>query len=195
MSQLWVKIKNTFIYELPVIRLYALLYFIGITVGAFIAALLRNEFSFEAQLLFSPENAASFFSAFSQQFLFFLVLFFLGVTVIGMPLVPFYPLYKGFSLGLLVALSVIFSGVRGFIFGALAFFAQNFYYTVLGYFLCYSSTRLSISLFTLLQGKAGRSVPYREFKVHIVCFLILLPFLAMGALWVSRVVPILLYLL
>ncbi len=190
MSQVLDRIRKTFVYELPIIRLYALLYLIGIVIGVIGAILLRKDFSSEAQFLLSAENAGTFFAAFLQQFFSFLILFFLGLTVIGLPLIPFFPLYKGFSLGLLVSLSVIFSGVRGFLFGTLSFFVQNLYYTLLAYFLCYSSTRLSISLFTLMRGRAKHGVPYREFQTHTLCFLILIPLLCLGALWESRMVPV-----
>lgn len=192
MSQLMSKIKKTFIYELPLIRLYAFLYLIGLFVGVAAAVLLRGDFSDQAYYLFSPENAGDFLSVFLQQLVFFLLLFFLGLTVIGISLIPLYPLYKGFSLGLLVALSVILSGVRGFVFGALAFFAQNLYYTFLGYFICYSSTRLSVSLFSLLRGRGKHGVSYREFREHIFYFIILIPFILLGALWESKVVPLIL---
>ncbi|MBQ7936302.1 MAG: stage II sporulation protein M [Clostridia bacterium] len=195
MNRFMSKIKKSFTYELPIIRLYALLYLIGVFIGAGAAVLLKNDFSAQAQLLFNPENAGDFFSSLLQQLVFFLLLFFLGLTVIGMPLMPLYPLYKGFSIGLLIALSVILSGVRGLIFGTLAFFAQNIYYTVLGYFICYSSTRLSISLFSLLRGRGKHGVSYREFREHIFCFLMIIPFLLLGALWESKVVPLILNLI
>ena len=192
MNRFMSKIKKSFTYELPIIRLYALLYLIGVFIGAGAAVLLKNDFSAQAQLLFNPENAGDFFSSLLQQLVFFLLLFFLGLTVIGMPLMPLYPLYKGFSIGLLIALSVILSGVRGLIFGTLAFFAQNVYYAVLGYFICYSSTRLSVSLFQLLCGKGRHGGSYREFRIHIICFFASLILLIPAALWESKLVPLLL---
>ncbi len=190
MSGIVQKIKMTFIYELPIIKIYSLLYFAGVVIGSISAVMLRSDFSDQANLLFSSENSPTLFTAFAQQGIFFLIIFLLGLTVVGMPLIPLYPLYKGFSFGLLIALAVILSGVRGFVFGTLAFFAPNLLYTVLGYFLCYSSTRLSISLFGLLKGEGKHGGSYREFKVHIVCFAVLIPFLFLGAFWESHVVPL-----
>lgn len=192
MNRLLRKIKKTYIQELPVIRLYGLLYLIGVFIGAGTAVLLRNDFSTQAQLLFSPENSCGFFAAFLQQFIFFLLIFLLGLTVVGIPLVPLYPLYKGFSIGLLIALAAILSGWRGLILGTLAFFVQNFFYTVLGYFLCYSSSRLSVVLFELLKGRGKHGAAYREFLRHSYCLLAVSPFLLCGALWEWKMVPVIL---
>ncbi len=192
MSAFMSKIKRMICVELPIIRIYSILYLIGLFVGVAAAVLLRNDFTDQARLLFSSENVGGFLSVFLQHFFFYLLLFFIGLTVVGLPLIPLFPLYKGFSLGLLIALSVILAGVRGLLFGTLAFFAQNFYFTFLGFFICYSSTRLSISLFNLLRGRGKHGVSYREFREHIVCFLLLIPFLLLGSLWEVRMVPILL---
>lgn len=190
MFSICTKIKKAYLHELPIIRIYALLYMIGVFIGVTAAVLLRDDFSLQTQLLFSPENIGGFFAVFFQQFIFFLFLFFLGLTVIGIPLIPLYPLYKGFSLGLLVALSVILTGVRGLIFGTLAFFAQNFHYTLLGYFLCYSSARLSVALYELMKGSGKHGASRREFYYHIYCFFAIIPLLALGALWEWKIVPI-----
>ncbi len=192
MNSILLKFKKAYLHELPIIRIYAILYLIGVFIGAAAAVLLRDDFSLQAQLLFSPENSSGFFSAFLQQFFFFALLFFLGLTVIGIPLIPLYPLYKGFSIGLLVALAVILSGVRGLVFGTLAFFAQNLLYTLLGYFLCYSSARLSVALFELLKGRGKHGASYREFLRHLYCFLVIVPFLLLGAAFEWKLVPLIL---
>ncbi len=194
MNRILSSIKRTYAHELPIIKLYGILYLIGVFIGAGAAVLLRDDFSLQAQLLFSPENCSGFWATFLQQFLFFVLIFFLGLTVVGIPLVPLYPLYKGFSIGLLIALAVILSGVRGFFFGTLAFFAQNALYTVLGYFLCYSSARLSVALFELLKGRGKHGASYKEFIHHVYCLLIVSPLLSLGALWEWKVVPLILQL-
>ncbi len=192
MKSMMQKIKSSYNHQLPIIKLYAVLYLIGIFIGATAAVLLRDSFSLQAQLLFSPENCCGFFSAFLQQFIFFIFLFFLGLTVIGIPLIPLYPIYKGFSIGLLIALAIILTGVRGLFFGTLAFFAPNALYTLLGYFLCYSSARLSVALFEQLKGRGKHGASYREFIHHVYCLIAVLPFLTLGAAWESKVVPLLL---
>ncbi len=192
MSHLLAEMKRNYQYQLPLIRFYLILYLIGVIIGAVAAVLLRNHFSEQAQLLFGPENAANFFSAFLQQLAVFLILYILGLTMVGVPLLPFFPLYKGFSIGLLTALAVILSGVRGLIFGTLAFFSQNVLYTFLGYFLCYSSARLSVSLMELLKNGGKHGASYRAFLNHTYRFLLILPFLGLGALWEWKVVPLIL---
>ncbi|MBQ8894164.1 MAG: stage II sporulation protein M [Clostridia bacterium] len=190
MNRFWSAVKRTYLQELPIIRLYLILYLIGVFVGAFAAVILKNYFSAQAQLLFYPENSVGFFSSLLQQIICFLFLFFLGLTVVGIPLLPLFPLYKGFSIGLLIALAVVFSGVRGLFFGTLAFFAQNAIYTLLGFFICYSSARLSVVLFDLLKGRGKHGASYRAFLHHIYCFLIILPILSLGALWEWKMVPL-----
>ena len=192
MSHLLAEMKRNYQYQLPLIRFYLILYLVGVFIGTVAAVLLRNHFSEQAQLLFGPENAANFFSAFLQQLLAFIILYILGLTMVGVPLLPFFPLYKGFSIGLLTALVVILSGVRGLIFGTLAFFAQNVLYTFLGYFLCYSSARLSVSLMDLLKSGGKHGASYRAFLNHTYRFLLILPLLGLGALWEWKVVPLIL---
>lgn len=192
MNRLLTNIKRVYTHEQPIIRLYFILYLVGVFVGAAAAVLLRDHFSAQAQLLFNAENCSGFFSAWFQQIFCFLFLFLLGLTVVGLPLLPLYPLYKGFSIGILITLAVILTGVRGLLFGTLAFFAQNVFYTLLGYFVCYSSARLSVSLFELLRGRGKHGASYREFLHHVYCILILIPCLALGAAWESKVVPLIL---
>lgn len=192
LSHFIAEIKKNYQYQLPLIRLYSILYLIGVFIGAIAAVLLRNHFSEQAQLLFDPENSVRFISAFLQQFFVFLFLYILGLTMVGVPLLPFFPLYKGFSIGLLIALAVILTGVRGLIFGTLAFFAQNIFYMFLGYFLCYSSARLSVSLMEMLKGGGKHGASYRAFLNHTYRFLFILPFLGLGALWEWKVVPLIL---
>ncbi len=192
MNRILSSIKRTYIHELPIIKLYFILYLVGVFIGVFGAVMLRDDFSVQAQLLFSPENSSGFFAAFLQQFLYFIFIFFLGLTVLGIPLIPLFPLYKGFSIGLLITLAVILSGVRGLFFGTLAFFVQNALYSLLGYFVCYSSARLSIALFELLKGRGKHGASRKEFIRHIYCLIAVTPFLFIGALWEAKVVPFIL---
>ena len=194
MNRLMSKIKKNYIHELPLIRLYAVLYLIGVFIGALGAALSQELFKAQTKWIFLSGNGESFLSIFIFQFFGFLILYFLGLTVVGVPLLPLYPLYKGFSIGLLLSMSIIFYGVRGFAFGTLAFFSQNVFYTVLGYFICYSSARLSLSLLDLLKGRGKHGAAYREFIFHSYRFMISIPFVLLASLWQWKVVPIILYL-
>ena len=190
MNRLLAGVKRNFIYELPLIRLYSLLYLIGLIVGVITAIVLHPNLSPQAKLIFDSAGSEGFWSIFLRQFMSTLLLYFLGLTVIGIPLLPFYPLYKGFSIGLLVSLAVILTGVRGLFFGTLAFFAQNLVYTILGYFICYSSARLSISLMELLRGGAKHGAAYRAFLNHTYRFLIVTAIHFLVALWEWKVVPL-----
>ncbi len=189
MGRFFSVVKKNFNHELSIIRLYALLYLVGGAVGAIAAILLRDDFSEQVRYLFSADPNSSIMALYIQQVLFFLLLFFMGLTVVGVPLLPLFPLYKGFSLGFLISLSIILSGVRGLIFGTLAFFVQNAFYTFLGYFLCYSSAQLSVALFVSLKGACKHGAYYREFKRHLICLLLVVPLLSLGALWEFYVVP------
>lgn len=186
------KIKQSFFNELPIIKLYCILYLIGMFIGIGAAVLLRDQFSEQARLLFSPENTCTFWTAFLQQVILFIFLFCLGLTAIGIPFLPLYPIYKGFSLGLLVSLGIVFHGIRGFLFGFPAFFLQNVIYTFLGYFVCYSSARLSISLLQLIRGHGKHGATYRELINHVYCILLIFPLISIGAFWEWKIVPIIL---
>lgn len=192
MLRILAKLRHSYTEELPIIKLYSAFYLIGVFIGVGSAILLRNQFSEQARLLFSPENCCNFWPAFLQQAILFVLIFFLGLTAIGIPLLPLYPLYKGFSLGLLVALGIILHGFKGLLLGFPAFFFQNFLYTFLGYFLCYSSARLSLSLFELIRGRGKHSSTYKELIHHVYSILPVLPLLSIGALWEWKIVPIIL---
>lgn len=192
MNRLIAKIRSTFIEERPLIRLYSLLYLVGVFIGVGASILLREQFSEQSRLLFIPENAYAFWPAFLQQAILFALIFLLGMTAVGIPLIPIYPLYKGFSIGLLVGLAIILYGFKGFILGFPTFFIQNFIYTFAGYFVCASSARLSMSIFSLIQGHGKHSATRSEFIHHIYFALYTIPILMVGALWEWKMVPLLL---
>ncbi len=190
MKRFMSKIKEYYNRERPLIKLYFLFYLIGVFIGCGAAVLMRNDFSDQASLLFSPESCGSFLFLWIQQLLFFTALFLLGLTVVGVPLLPIYPLYKGFSIGLLISMSTLFTGVRGLILGTLAFFAQNCFYSLTGYLLCASAARVSISLFSLARGVGRHSATRDELIRHILVFLCIIPLLALGALGEYKIVPL-----
>ena len=186
------KIKKTFFGEISILKLYCILYLVGTFLGICAAILLKEQFTEQVRLLFSSENCCSFWSAYLQQAVIFVFLFFLGLTAIGIPILPLYPIYKGFSLGLLISLGIICYGFEGFFLGFPAFFIQNAYYAFLGYFICYSSARLSISLLQLIRGYGKHSATYQELIQHVYCIIAVLPLIAIGSFWESSVVPIIL---
>ena len=192
MSRLMSKIKKNYLNELPLIKLYALLYIIGVFIGVIGAVLLQELFKTQTKQIFLSGMNSSLWSLFIYQLLSFLVLYSLGLTVIGVPLLPFYPLYKGFSIGILLSMAIIISGVQGLAFGTLAFFSQNILYSVLGYFICYSSARLSLSLMDLLKGRGKHGAAYREFLFHTYRFLICIPLILLISFWQWKVVPVIL---
>ena len=192
MFRVFCKIKKYLSNELPIIKLYSVLYLIGVFIGVGAAILLKNQFSEQARLIFSPENGCSFWAAFLQQAALYVFMFFLGLTAIGIPIVPIYPLYKGFSLGILVSICIVFYGAKGLLLGFPAFFVQNIVYTFLGYFICYSSARLSISLFQLIRGYGKHGAAYRELIHHVYCIFLIFPGISVGALWEWKVVPLIL---
>lgn len=194
MSRLFKKIKHSFFNDLPIIKLYSALYLVGVFVGVAAAVLLREQFSEQTRLLFSSEGGCTFGLAFLQQLVTFTLLFLLGLTAVGIPLLPLYPLYKGFSLGILISLAIIFCGVYGFFIGFPAFFIHNTLYTFLGYFVCISSARLSVSIMQLIRGFGKHSAIYQELIHHVFCFLFILPFLLIGAFWEWKIVPLILHL-
>ncbi len=108
----------------------------------------------------------------------------------GLPLLPFFPLYKGFSIGVILSIALISNGLRGFFISVLTFVFQNIFTLILGYFICISSARLSISFFELLKGRGKHSALYHEFLNHTYRFLIITPILLLLSYLQWKIVPI-----
>lgn len=189
MREIFKKIRHTFFLDRPIIKFYGILYFIGICIGSFASFVLRNQFSSQVQLLFSPANTPGFWSIYLQQVLLMLLLFLIGLTAIGAPLLLLYPLYKGFSAGLMISLSVVLFQLKGLVIGVLAFAPQNMYYTLLGFFLCYSSAKLSISLSELICGGSRGHGSRKALWSHILCAVMIVLMIFPGSFWEFRVVP------
>ena len=66
MNAILLRIKKSYLQELPIIRIYAVLYLIGVFIGVAAAILLRDDFTFQVQFLFDSENGSGFFSAYLQ---------------------------------------------------------------------------------------------------------------------------------
>ncbi len=190
MGRLMSKIKNDFINEIPLIRIYAVLYLIGIFIGVIGVILSFNELSNVPFATFLTVDSLEYGEIFFQHFCFFLLLYLLGMTIIGLPFLPFFPLYKGFSIGAILSIAIISNGFRGFFISIPAFGFQNLFSLVLGYFICVSSARLSISFFELLKGRGKHSALYREFLSHTYRFLIITPILFLMSFFQWKIVPI-----
>lgn len=190
MGRLMSKIRNDFINEIPLIRIYAILYLIGIFIGVTGIIVSFNEVSNIPSAIFSTVESLTFGEIFLKHFCFFLLLFLLGMSVIGLPCLPLFPLYKGFSIGAILSIAIISNGYRGFFISIPAFSFQNLISLILGYFICISSARLSISFFELLKGRGKHSSLYQEFLNHAYRFLIITPFLLLLSFLQWKIAPI-----
>lgn len=190
MSHLMSKIRYDFIHELPLIRLYAILYIAGVFLGVLGVILSFDDLSNIPAEIFSQNEKIEYISIFIQHFFCFLILYILGLTIVGLPFLPFFPLYKGFSIGVILSVVIISNGLRGFFLGIPAFGLQNLISLILGYFICISSARLSISFFELLRNRGKHSALYREFLNHTYRFLIITPFLLLLSVWQWKMVPV-----
>lgn len=190
MGRLMSKIKKDFINELPLIRIYAILYLCGIFIGVIGVILSFDKFSNISFSIFLTADPLEFGEIFFQHFCFFLLLYLLGMTIIGLPFLPLFPLYKGFSIGAILSVAMISNGLHGFFLSIPAFGFQNLFSFVLGYFICVSSARLSISFFELLKGRGKHSALYREFLSHTYRLLIVTPILLLLSFLQWKIVPI-----
>ncbi len=186
------KIQRQFSFERPIIRLYGILYFAGICVGALAALLLREHYSAQLKLLFSANETPGLWDLIVQQLMFITLLFFVGLTPVGAPFLTLFPLYKGFSAGLLISLSVVIFKAKGLLLGFIAFTPQNIFYTTLGFFICYSSAKLSISTAEMLRGNKRGHGSQNGFLSHVFCTSVVLILHFPGILWEYNIVPLIL---
>ncbi len=189
MGRLMLKIRNNFINEIPLIRIYAVLYLIGIFIGVIGVILSFDELSNIPSTVFLPVESLEYGGIFFQHFCLFLLLYLLGLTIIGLPFLPLFPLYKGFSIGAILSIAIISNGLRGFFISVPAFSFQNLFSSFLGYFICVSSARLSISFFELLKGRGKHSALYREFSNHTFRFFIIIPILLLLSFLQWKIAP------
>ncbi len=190
MGRLMSKIRNDFINEIPLIRIYAVLYLIGVFIGVIGVILSFDELSNIPSAVFLTVESLEYGGIFFQHFCFFLLLYLLGLTIIGLPFLPLFPLYKGFSIGAILSIAIISNGLRGFFISVPAFGFQNLFSLILGYFICVSSARLSISFFELLKGRGKHSALYQEFLSHTYRFLIITPILLLLSFLQWKIAPI-----
>ena len=190
MGRLISKIKNNFANEIPLIRIYSILYLAGIFIGAIGVTLIFDDLSKIPSAIFMNAESLKFGGIFFQHFCFFLFLYLLGMSIIGLSLLPFFPLYKGFSIGVILSVAMISTGIRGFFISFPAFVFQNVFILILGYFICISSARLSISFIELFKGRGKHSALYREFLNHTYRFLIITPILLLLSFLQWKIVPI-----
>ena len=190
MGRLMLKIKNNFVNEIPLVRIYAVLYLIGVFIGVLGVVLSFEELTVLPSSVFSSAETIGFSDVFFQHFVLFVLLYLLGLTIVGLPLLPIFPLYKGFSIGAIVSIAMISKGFSGFFISIPAFGVQNMISLMLGYFVCISSARLSISFFELLKGRGKHSALYREFLNHTYRILIILPILLLLSFLQWKIAPI-----
>ena len=192
LKRIFERIRRTYGNELSLIRIYIILYAAGIIVGLLAAVLLRKNFSSQARFLFSAESVCGFGAIALQQVFTALLLFLLGFTMIGVWLLPFYPFYKGFSVGLILALGVIYYGFKGFFLSSLAFLPQNLCYSFLGYFLCCSAAKLSVLLLQSVRHREKHGTTYRDYLSHLICFAVCILLSFPVFYYEARVVPLIL---
>jgi hypothetical protein len=190
LSHLLSKFNQEIIHERPLIRIYSVLYAVGVFLGVLGTVLTNERISNISVALFSSQESLTFVSIFAQHFFLFFLLYVLGLTIVGIPVIPLFPIYKGFSIGALLSASIISMGARGLFRGVSIFLVQNLFASILGYFLCVSAARLSISFFEQFKGRSKHSALFGEFLNHTYRFLIITPLLLLISLWQWKIVPI-----
>lgn len=167
--------------ELPVIRIYLWLFLFGIMIGIVTVFLLKNRYSLDEALIDCFGQSVPYVSVFLSQLLFFLILILLGFTIIGVVVLPLFPVYNGFSLGLMLTFSVILFGIKGLVYGFVAFVPSYLIQLCVGFFCCYSSASFSIGLIHLLSGKNKHISMNYSFIKHLSLSFFIVPFLGISA--------------
>jgi stage II sporulation protein M len=164
----------------------------GICIGTIAAFLLRNHYSDQLKSIFIANEAPGIWDLIAQQLLFITLLFIVGLTPVGTPFLALFPLYKGFSVSLLISLSVVLFKAKGLLLGILTFAPQNMFYATLDFFLCYSSAKLSISTAEMLRGNKRGHGSQNIFLSHVLCTVIISTLHFPGILWEYNIVPLIL---
>ena len=176
--------------EMPIVRVYLLLCVLGFFLGVLGIILLRNDFSEQIHFVFDQRMDCSFFDLFFHRNFIVFLLFVSGFALLGVLFSVFFPLYNGFSLGVLIALAALCFGFRGFLIAFLCF-AVPYILSVFGnYFLCLSSVRLSVILLDSLRGRGKHCGSARYLYSHLRIYLLTFPVVLLVSLWEWKVVPI-----
>lgn len=189
MKKIMFEFKRAVSDEAPIVRIYLFLFLIGVFLGVLGIILLRNDFSEQIHLVFDQRMDCSFFELFFHRILILTLLFMAGLAFIGLLFSTFFPVYNGFSFGILIALASLCYGLRGFFVSLLSYMVPCFLTVFWGYFLCVSSLRLSVTLLDSFRGRGKHCSALKQFKLHLKIFLFSFPVAAMVSLWDWKIVP------
>ncbi|MBO8159169.1 stage II sporulation protein M [Thermosyntropha sp.] len=133
------------------------------------------------------EGNELFLKAFLNQAEMLLLIWFLGLTVIGFPLILAVVFFRGFSLGFTTGFLIHEKAGSGVIIALLSVLPQNLVYIPL--FIFWAVTAFDFSLY-ILKGNQNQAMPlFRGIFVYTLLLLAVLFFLALGALIEAYLVP------
>lgn len=191
-------IKASFECENKAFILFVALYLIGIIAGTFCVKFFSANTITEFGNLYRDyitSGSNVFFNlahVFIKEAVFLGVIFLLGYTVIGAPIVLLAPIYKGCSLGLVSGISVVLYGFKGMMLTACCFVIQSIVYLFADILVAYSSVRLSFALANVFK-KGARYVPASNYtKPHFIKLLVCLVIILGGAIWETMISRLLL---
>lgn len=172
---------------------------IGILYGVFISKSDKAFVVGEIQKFFDGmkqiENisySSSFFRVILSQAIFVFGMWFLGISIIGIPFILFWYLLKGFYFGFSIASMVMTFGLKGILAIFTYTFPHQFIFLVVGLLLTFYATHFSIKLFSYLF--LHRTIHFREVtKKYIKVLVICLIASFIGCLFETFLSPILLH--
>lgn len=198
MTKLNESIKESFECETKAFILFIALYLIGIIAGTFCVRFFSDVTLTEFGNLYKDYVTAggnvflNLMHVFIKEAVFLAVIFVLGYTVIGAPIVLLAPIYKGCSLGMVSGISVVLYGFKGMMLTACCFVIQSLIYLFADILVAYSSVRLSFALANVFK-KGARYVPASKYtKPHFIKLLVCLIIILGGAIWETMISRLLL---
>lgn len=154
--------------EFKVIYILSAFYLLGIICGSFYSIKIGGD----SQVLVSSILADSFLTLLLKNLLIIVLLFLLGYTVIGAPLICFLLMYSGVGCGLFCGIFVLRHGFVGCVLAALGFFLFYFINFISQVLVSFSSLRLSFALYNVFKNNTRYVSPDVYSRPHIFKFTI-----------------------
>lgn len=160
--------KLIFEYEQKVFVILFAVFFIGFLFGSFFVFFDGN--AVDTSVLFEYTYTQLFTDVLVKNLILMIVMFVLGYTAIGSPVLFFCILYSGIYLGVLISSFTYTYGFKGCIASSLMFFPYYLLLVCSLFFITFSSLRLSVSLFNVFKSGTRYISPKKYCKPHILKF-------------------------
>ena len=151
--------------EFKVAAALSLFFILGMVFGAFYSCKMDLSADMAGNLI-----TDDVLSLILKNLLLLTVVFLMGYTVIGAPLICFIIVYSGVSCGMFLGIFTGFYGFRGCVAAAICFYLFYLINLMSLVFVCFSSLRLSLALYNVFKNNTRYVSPGIYSKPHIVKF-------------------------